>query len=304
MSTPRFSRLAPAERREQILDAANALFAERGYDEVSIEDIASAAGVTRGLVHHYFGGRKEVYIGLLERLGTMREQQLPPPVGRSARARLADDVSRWLDWTEQNRSIWLGTIAHGEDIADPDVRRVVTDLVRRAVALLAARHADIADDSPRLRYALECWTGLNRAATRRWLRGEATREADARTARLDPRARAAHIRHPTQAKPAHSPSLRSQPSSSMPGSGDRPAETLELCADTSRPLTVRLNGTSTEYTTPATADYRFSSEAAVGLAVCRRYRVRPEELPSAALRQGPIRTGTTKWGLASSPPEA
>jgi hypothetical protein len=49
--------------------------------------------------------------------------------------------------------------------------------VRRAVALIAAFHADIAADSPRLRYALECWTGLNRAATRRWLRGEATRES-------------------------------------------------------------------------------------------------------------------------------
>ena len=176
-ATPKFSRLAPAQRREQILDAANALFAERGYDEVSVEDIASSAGVARGLVHHYFGGRKQVYIALLERLGAVREQQLPPPVGRSARARVADNVSRWLDWTEQNRTIWLATLGRGEDIADPDVRHVVTELVRRAVALLAAQHADIANDSPRLRYALECWTGLNRAATRRWLQGEASREA-------------------------------------------------------------------------------------------------------------------------------
>ena len=176
MNTPRFSRLDPAQRRDQILDAANALFAERGYDEVSVEDIARSAGVARGLVHHYFGGRKQVYIALLERLGAVREEQIQPPVGRSARARIADSVSRWLDWTEANRTIWLGTIAHGEDIADPDVRRVVAELVRRAVALLAARHADIADDSPRLRYALECWTGLNRAATRRWLQGEATRQ--------------------------------------------------------------------------------------------------------------------------------
>ena len=75
MSTPRFSRLDPGQRRDQILDAANALFAERGYDEVSVEDIASSAGVARGLVHHYFGGRKEVYIALLERLGTLREEQ-------------------------------------------------------------------------------------------------------------------------------------------------------------------------------------------------------------------------------------
>ena len=177
MSTPKYSRLDPGQRREQILDAANALFAERAYDEVSIEDIASAAGVTRGLVHHYFGGRNEVYIALVERIGALREERLPPPVGRSARARVADDVSRWLDWTETNRTIWLATLGRGEDIADPDVRRVVVDLVRRAVALVAARHAEIAEDSPRLRYALECWTGLNRAATRRWLTGEASREA-------------------------------------------------------------------------------------------------------------------------------
>ena len=157
MSSPKFSRLDPAQRR--------------------VEDIARAAGVARGLVHHYFGGRNEVYIALLERLGAQREDDLRPPAGRSARARVSDSVSRWLEWTEANRTIWLATIAHGEDIADPHVRRVVSDLVRRAVALLTAFHADIAEDSPRLRYALECWTGLNRAATRRWLRGEATREA-------------------------------------------------------------------------------------------------------------------------------
>ena len=177
MSTPRrYQRLDPETRREQILDAANELFAERGYDEVTIEDLAKGAGVARGLVHHYFGGRKEVYLALLERLGGLREEQLRPPEGRSARARVADSVSRWLDWADANRTMYLGTIAPGEDITDPDVRRVVADLVSRAVALIALFHADMAEDSPRLRYALECWTGLNRVATRRWLRGEATRE--------------------------------------------------------------------------------------------------------------------------------
>jgi len=178
VSTPRtFQRLDPATRRDQILDAANALFAERGYEEVTIGDVAQNAGVARGLVHHYFGGRKEVYVALVERLTAGREEGLQPSVGRSARARVENSVSRWLDWTEANRTMYLGTIAPGEDIADPDVRRVVGELVHRAVAQVAALHADIAEDSPRLRHALECWTGLNRAATRRWLRGEATREA-------------------------------------------------------------------------------------------------------------------------------
>ena len=58
-------------------------------------------------------------------------------------------------------------------------RRQASGRRPRAPRRRAARtfHADIAEDTPRLRYALECWTGLNRAATRRWLRGEATREA-------------------------------------------------------------------------------------------------------------------------------
>jgi AcrR family transcriptional regulator len=176
-TTPRYSRLDPERRREQILDTANALFAERGYEEVSIEDIAAAAGITRGLVHHYFGGRREVFIALLERLGTVREDQLRAPVGRSARARVADSVSRWLDWTEANRTIYLGTVALGDDIADPGIREVVASLRQRAIVKLAAFHVDIAQDSSRLRHALESWTGLNRAATRSWLLGEATREA-------------------------------------------------------------------------------------------------------------------------------
>ena len=176
-TTPTFSRLDPSQRHDQFLDAANALFAERPYEDVSVEDIARGAGVTRGLVHHYFGGRKEVYIGLIERLGAQRKDEFRAPVGRSARARVADTVSRWLDWTEANRTVYLATMGRGEDIADPDISQVVAELVRRAVALLTMFHADIAEDSPRLRYALECWTGLNRAATRRWLRGDATRDA-------------------------------------------------------------------------------------------------------------------------------
>ena len=160
-----------------MLDAANDLFAERGYEEVSVEDIARAAGVTRGLVHHYFGGRTQVYLALLERLDAIREEHAAaargpqrPRTGSGLRLALAG-----LDRGEPQT--YLGTIAPGDDIADPEVRRVVADLRGRAVALLATFHADIAEDSPRLRYALECWTGLNRAATRRWLRGEATREA-------------------------------------------------------------------------------------------------------------------------------
>ena len=163
--------------REAILAAAQRSFGASGFAGTTIRGVAREAGVDPALVHHYFGGRTEVYIALLQRIDALREDGLRAPEGRSARARVADSVSRWLDWTEANRLIYLGTIAPGEDLADPEVRRAVANLRGRAVALLVTFHADIAQDSPRLRYALDCWTGLNRAATRRWLQGEATREA-------------------------------------------------------------------------------------------------------------------------------
>jgi hypothetical protein len=44
-STAKYRRVAPEQRRDQILEAANELFSEHGYDEVSVEGIASSAGV-------------------------------------------------------------------------------------------------------------------------------------------------------------------------------------------------------------------------------------------------------------------
>ena len=130
--------MTSATTQERLVQAARQCLLERGHQACSVKVIAGQAGGNHGLVHHYFGGRTEVFIGLVERLGAAREDQLRAPEGRNARERVADSVSRWLDWTEANRTIYLGTIAPGEDIADPEVRRVVTELVHRAVALVAA----------------------------------------------------------------------------------------------------------------------------------------------------------------------
>ncbi|HEY0215039.1 MAG TPA: TetR family transcriptional regulator, partial [Cellulomonas sp.] len=46
--------LDPAERREALVDAAERTYAERGISRTTVSDVARAAGVTRGLVYHYF----------------------------------------------------------------------------------------------------------------------------------------------------------------------------------------------------------------------------------------------------------
>jgi AcrR family transcriptional regulator len=54
-------RPGPSQTRDQILQAARGLFAERGYTRTTIRSVAAAAGVNQGLVHHYFGSKQQLY---------------------------------------------------------------------------------------------------------------------------------------------------------------------------------------------------------------------------------------------------
>ena len=56
-----------ARSREAILDAAEELFADRGYDATSLTDVGAAAGVSRGTPGYFFGGKEQLYRAVLER---------------------------------------------------------------------------------------------------------------------------------------------------------------------------------------------------------------------------------------------
>ncbi|KAA2255639.1 TetR/AcrR family transcriptional regulator [Solihabitans fulvus] len=55
------------ERREQLLDVARALFAEKGFDATSIEEIAHRAGVSKPVVYEHFGGKEGIYAVVVDR---------------------------------------------------------------------------------------------------------------------------------------------------------------------------------------------------------------------------------------------
>lgn len=56
----------PDERPREILDAALAVFAERGYHDARLEEIAEAAGVTKGAIYHYFDTKEELLLRAIE----------------------------------------------------------------------------------------------------------------------------------------------------------------------------------------------------------------------------------------------
>jgi AcrR family transcriptional regulator len=57
-ATPSRVRMTGKQRREQLLDVGRALFAERGFDGTSIEEISARAGVSKPVVYEHFGGKE------------------------------------------------------------------------------------------------------------------------------------------------------------------------------------------------------------------------------------------------------
>ena len=60
-------RMSGKERREQLLDVGRALFAERGFDATSIEEVAGRAGVSKPVVYEHFGGKEGLYAVVVDR---------------------------------------------------------------------------------------------------------------------------------------------------------------------------------------------------------------------------------------------
>jgi AcrR family transcriptional regulator len=60
-------RMTGKERREQLLDVGRALFAERGFDGTSVEEVASRAGVSKPVVYEHFGGKEGLYAVVVDR---------------------------------------------------------------------------------------------------------------------------------------------------------------------------------------------------------------------------------------------
>jgi AcrR family transcriptional regulator len=70
-----------AARKNQILDAAAVTFAEKGYHQTTIRDIAKQAGIADGTIYNYFSSKPELLLGIFERMraAVVQENPLPAP---------------------------------------------------------------------------------------------------------------------------------------------------------------------------------------------------------------------------------
>jgi AcrR family transcriptional regulator len=170
---PRWARLEHDERRSQILACARRLFSERHYGAVSLTDIARAAGVARGLLHHYFGSKRDLYLEVVRSMVSMPIQPVLADLdGRDREQVLAEGIDRWLEMLSRNRETWLAARGAQGFGHDPDVEAILEDAREAATDQVIAAlrpDADPAAAPPELRALVRAYAGLAEATSLEWL---------------------------------------------------------------------------------------------------------------------------------------
>jgi AcrR family transcriptional regulator len=169
-ATPRWRRLEPDERREQILACAIKLFGERPYSAVSTTELAREAGVARGLINHYFGTKRDLYLQVVRQMVTLPESAVRRLPKGSLDERVASAVTWFLDMVSLHPKTWLAAIGAGVG-DDPEVERILAeaddttaDRILEAVDL-----AHVLDHREELRAMIRTYCALVKSAAREWL---------------------------------------------------------------------------------------------------------------------------------------
>ncbi|MFI5613785.1 TetR/AcrR family transcriptional regulator [Amycolatopsis sp. NPDC051903] len=168
---PKWRRLEPDERKEQIYTCAAQLFGERPYSEVSTSDIAAAAGVARGLINHYFGTKRELYLEIVRRALTVPRLavEILPDGPLELRADVAIDW--FLDMVRSQEKTWLAAIAPEGIGRDPEVDRILEEADRESAdrVLEAVGLSRDSEHGEELNAAVRAFAGMVKAAGREWL---------------------------------------------------------------------------------------------------------------------------------------
>ncbi|WP_245679584.1 TetR/AcrR family transcriptional regulator [Actinomadura hibisca] len=157
-------------RRAAILEAAGRLFADRPYDALSIDEIATAAGVAKGLIYYYFASKRGLFLAVIqqaaEALNTLAEEfgDLSPT------ERLTRTLDGFLWWADAHRSAFQ-TITSGGVGVDAEVIDFYHRVRHRLQAALSLGLTGERVPPPTLRVALDGWLSFVEGATVSWLAG-------------------------------------------------------------------------------------------------------------------------------------
>jgi AcrR family transcriptional regulator len=161
VSTTTRTRLSPAERREQLLDLGVRLLADRSLDELSIDVLAEEAGISRGLLYHYFGNKSAFHEAVVRHAADDLIARTAPPGGGEPLDRLLASVAAYVDYVTANFEGYVSLVraaAGGNETLRgiyEEVREVLSERVFTEDA-----QGDLVADTPRNRLVVRGWSAM------------------------------------------------------------------------------------------------------------------------------------------------
>ncbi|GGZ76315.1 TetR/AcrR family transcriptional regulator [Streptomyces echinoruber] len=167
--TRAYRRLTVEERRSQLLRAALSLFAHRAPEDVSLDDVAEAAGVSRPLVYRYFpGGKQQLYEAALRSAADDLRHCFDEPREGPLLPRLARALDRYLAFVDEHDA-GFSALLQGGSVVETSRTSAIVDGVRRAAAEHILSHLGVDRPGPRLRMTVRMWITAVEAASLIWL---------------------------------------------------------------------------------------------------------------------------------------
>ncbi|MFJ2606125.1 TetR/AcrR family transcriptional regulator [Streptomyces sp. NPDC091279] len=167
--TPAYRRLSVRERRDQLLDAALSLFAHRAPEDVSLDDVAEVAGVSRPLVYRYFpGGKQQLYEAALRTAADELQECFAVPPDGPLLSRLGKALDRHLAFVDQHDA-GFSALLQGGSVVETSRTTAIVDGVRRTAAENILKHLEVPTPGPRLRMTVRMWVTAVEAASLIWL---------------------------------------------------------------------------------------------------------------------------------------
>jgi len=158
------------ERRQQLIGVALELFSQRSPDEVSIDEIASAAGISRPLVYHYFPGKLSLYEAALKRAAEdLASRFVEPPEGPLG-ARLLRVMRRFFDFVDEHGPGFSALMRGGPAVGSTATNALI-DSVRQAAYVQILSHLGVTDPPVRLELVVRSWISLAESTALIWLDG-------------------------------------------------------------------------------------------------------------------------------------
>ena len=168
------SRLSAPARREQLLDVALAVFAESGYHDTSMNDVAERAGVTKPVLYQHFESKRELYQALLDEVGARLLGAISAATSGTVDGREQTELGfrAYFRWVAEDHDAFQ-LLYGGGSRRDEEFSRAVRRVTAEAAAAIAPLIAADIDDEHRLTLA-HALVGLAEGASRRLVeRGEA-----------------------------------------------------------------------------------------------------------------------------------